>query len=510
MGLAGATGGVWTTAAVCLAALVAFMVGDLAITWLRLRVGLGIDPREELRRVRLAVPRRRGPGLHRLPGGARRRRASAAAARGPAAGRAAGAVRPRAARPDRERARAPARRAGEPRAAADDRAQLVGLHHDRRPRREDRDADRHRRAALRRRRSPSKARRCWTSCTSTTRRRCARSSPRVAEKPDVPQEAEWRMRYADGSFRHVAAAATSLLDDVRVQGIVLTVRDVEDRKAFEEQLRHRAFHDALTGLANRALFYDRVEHALTRGARADTHVGVLFVDLDDFKTVNDTRGHADGDRLLQEVANRLTACLRAGDTAARLGGDEFGVLVESVTEAGALEATAARVLEALRQPVELANGVVVVSASVGMAISTIQRPRRRGVPAQGRPRDVRRQARRQAARAALRAAARGRRAERRRAVVRARRRAARRDRVRAGGPGRDHDGLPADHGPAHRPGRGLRVLVALQPRAAPHPGPVVRPGAPPRARLRARGQGDRGRAGVGGFAAGGHLPDVQL
>src|SRR3954447_24078670 len=192
----------------------------------------------------------------------------------------------------------------------------------------------------------------------------------AAAKSDVSQEGEWRMRYADGSFRHVAAAATSLLDDPRVEGIVLTVRDVEARKAFEEQLRHRAFHDALTGLANRALFYDRVEHALTRAARAETPVGVLFVDLDDFKAVNDTRGHAEGDRLLQEVARRLTACLRAGDTAARLGGDEFGVLVESATEAEALEATSARVLEALRQPVELEDGKVVVNASIGMAIST--------------------------------------------------------------------------------------------------------------------------------------------
>ena len=114
------------------------------------------------------------------------------------------------------------------------------------------------------------------------------------------------MRYADGSYRHIAAVATNLLDDPRVGGIVLTARDVNDRKAFEEQLRHRAFHDALTGLANRALFYDRVEHALTRAAREDAQVAVLFVDLDDFKAVNDARGHAEGDRLLEEVARRLT------------------------------------------------------------------------------------------------------------------------------------------------------------------------------------------------------------
>jgi diguanylate cyclase (GGDEF)-like protein/PAS domain S-box-containing protein len=187
--------------------------------------------------------------------------------------------------------------------------------------------------------------------------------------PDEPQEAQWRMRYADGSDRHVEAVATNLLDDARVAGIVITMRDVEERKAFEEQLRHRAFHDALTGLANRALFYDRVEHALGRAAREASQVAVLFVDLDDFKTINDVRGHTDGDRLLQELARRLSGCLRAADTAARLGGDEFGVLLEGIDEDG-LAATADRVLEALSHPAELSPGHVTVSASIGMALST--------------------------------------------------------------------------------------------------------------------------------------------
>ncbi len=193
----------------------------------------------------------------------------------------------------------------------------------------------------------------------------------VAAKPvGEPHEAEWRMRYADGGYRHVAAAANSLLDDARVRGIVLTVRDVEARKAFEEQLRHRAFHDPLTGLANRALFYDRIEHALDRGTRSPAQAGVLFVDLDDFKTVNDTRGHADGDALLVEIARRLSASLRSGDTAARLGGDEFGILLEGLSGPPALQTAAARILETLAAPVELEQGPITVSASVGMAIST--------------------------------------------------------------------------------------------------------------------------------------------
>src|SRR4051794_3225189 len=193
----------------------------------------------------------------------------------------------------------------------------------------------------------------------------------VAAKPvGEPHEAEWRMRYADGSYRHVAAAANSLLDDERVRGIVLTVRDVEARKAFEEQLRHRAFHDPLTGLANRALFYDRIEHTLNRGTRSTAQAGVLFVDLDDFKQVNDTRGHADGDALLVEVAKRISGSLRSGDTAARLGGDEFGILLEGLAGPPALQSAALRILDALAHPVELESGAFTVLASVGMALST--------------------------------------------------------------------------------------------------------------------------------------------
>jgi diguanylate cyclase (GGDEF)-like protein/PAS domain S-box-containing protein len=191
----------------------------------------------------------------------------------------------------------------------------------------------------------------------------------AAKAPGEPHYAEWRMRYADGSYRHIAAVATNLLDDPRVGGIVVTASDVNDRKAFEEQLRHRAFHDALTGLANRALFYDRVEHALTRAAREDAQIAVLFADLDDFKAANDARGHAHGDRLLEEVARRLSSCLRSADTPARLGGDEFGVLIEDVTDPAGVTHTAARILETLTQPVELDGESIAVSTSIGLVIS---------------------------------------------------------------------------------------------------------------------------------------------
>ena len=124
--------------------------------------------------------------------------------------------------------------------------------------------------------------------------------------------------------------ATNLLDDERIHGIVLTARDVDERRAFEQQLRHRAFHDPLTQLANRALFYDRIEHALAPELRDDHQVAVLFVDLDDFKAINDDMGHGVGDELLVGVAGRLRSCVRSADTVARLGGDEFGILLERI------------------------------------------------------------------------------------------------------------------------------------------------------------------------------------
>ena len=110
--------------------------------------------------------------------------------------------------------------------------------------------------------------------------------------------AEWRVHHADGTWRYVEVVANNLLSDPTVEGIVLTLRDVTERKGLEDELKHQAFHDALSGLANRALFRDRLEHALARAARSLTSLAVLFLDLDDFKLVNDSLGHAAGDQLL--------------------------------------------------------------------------------------------------------------------------------------------------------------------------------------------------------------------
>jgi len=136
------------------------------------------------------------------------------------------------------------------------------------------------------------------------------------------------------------------------------------------ELQHRALHDVLTGLAQRELFVDRVEQALLRHRRVPGQVALLFIDLDDFKRVNDTLGHAAGDRLLGEVAGRLRTCLRAGDTAARLGGDEFAILLDGVPDPGLGAVVARRVLAALREPVDLHGMRVTVDASIGIATTT--------------------------------------------------------------------------------------------------------------------------------------------
>ena len=141
--------------------------------------------------------------------------------------------------------------------------------------------------------------------------------------------------------------------------------------AREEQLTHQAFHDPLTGLANRRLFSDRVDHALLRSRRTGDLTAVLFVDLDDFKTVNDSLGHAAGDRLLAAVASRLSGCVRPGDTVARLGGDEFGVLLEEMEGPEHAANVARRILESLDVAFPLDGRQVFTRASVGVATADL-------------------------------------------------------------------------------------------------------------------------------------------
>jgi diguanylate cyclase (GGDEF)-like protein/PAS domain S-box-containing protein len=163
----------------------------------------------------------------------------------------------------------------------------------------------------------------------------------------------------------VEAICTNLLRNEDIRGIVLNVRDISERKSFERQLEHQAFHDEVTGLANRALFRDRVDHALQRVRRGGS-IAVLFVDLDDFKTVNDTLGHQAGDQLIRAVADRITRTARSIDTAARLGGDEFAVLLEDDDQVDPKH-VGERLLETIAAPVEIDGKQLAVTASIGIA-----------------------------------------------------------------------------------------------------------------------------------------------
>jgi diguanylate cyclase (GGDEF)-like protein/PAS domain S-box-containing protein len=176
---------------------------------------------------------------------------------------------------------------------------------------------------------------------------------------------EHRIHHADGTWHVVQAIAKNLIDVEAVGGLVVNYRDITEQKALEEQLRRQAFHDELTGLPNRALFTDRLEHAIQFLGRDTAPIAVLFVDLDDFKTVNDSLGHDAGDRLLVEAARRIEKCIRSVDTVARLGGDEFAVLMEDVGAEAPTEA-ASRILAALHEPIQLHRQPLTITASIGI------------------------------------------------------------------------------------------------------------------------------------------------
>ena len=160
-----------------------------------------------------------------------------------------------------------------------------------------------------------------------------------------------------------------MVDGAKV-GYVFTYRDIGERKQTEDKLQHDAMHDVLTGLPNRALFLDRLNLALARRSRRrDQSCGVLFLDLDRFKEINDVLGHAAGDVLLGAVAERLRAALRPHDSAARLGGDEFAVLVENILSAGDLEIVASRVLPEMERPFDIFGHSVQAGASIGVAMA---------------------------------------------------------------------------------------------------------------------------------------------
>jgi diguanylate cyclase (GGDEF)-like protein/PAS domain S-box-containing protein len=178
---------------------------------------------------------------------------------------------------------------------------------------------------------------------------------------------EIRFRTRDGEWRPVGLTLTNLIDEPGVEGFVATVHDITERKVFEEQLKRHAFYDSLTGLPNRLLFRDRLDQSLSRLGRSSGNVGLLFLDLDHFKQINDSLGHGVGDQLIQQAANRIRQCVHDQDTVARLGGDEFVILLDYVNDDAEAASLAGRILTSFEQPFRFNGREYVISLSIGIA-----------------------------------------------------------------------------------------------------------------------------------------------
>lgn len=196
-----------------------------------------------------------------------------------------------------------------------------------------------------------------------------RFARRLTERARAEGRLSCRVRHAEGRWRHVQVVGKNLVDEPEVAGYVLTVRGVPDRAQADNPAHRRAAHDALTGLPDRTLLRRRIQQALSRPG-GETGCALLFVDLDGFKQINDSLGHAAGDAVLVAVAHRLAACLRTTDVGARLGGDEFGVLLEGIEEDGDAIRVAERLLAAIVGDYRAVDTTVRVGASVGVAVHT--------------------------------------------------------------------------------------------------------------------------------------------
>jgi diguanylate cyclase (GGDEF)-like protein/PAS domain S-box-containing protein len=183
----------------------------------------------------------------------------------------------------------------------------------------------------------------------------------------------YRVLDRDGACRSMETLATNLLDDEAVSGIVLNTRDITERRALEERLAHQASHDMLTRLPNRSLLLDRIDIALARHRRHGSGVAVVFLDLDGFKTINDTLGHDVGDAVLREIATRIGHAIRETDSAARIGGDEFAVLLDGIDGPEEAQEVTDRILELLGRPFRHDDRDVRPAASAGIAFATADR-----------------------------------------------------------------------------------------------------------------------------------------
>ena len=194
----------------------------------------------------------------------------------------------------------------------------------------------------------------------------AEVSQRLAQRNRVEHYESVRV-HRTGRRIDVSLSVSPVLDGDRVVAIASIARDITGRKHVERMINHLAFHDGLTGLANRTLLLDRLQHALARAHRTGGFVAVIYLDLDDFKEVNDRLGHAAGDQLLQAVSARLQPLLRPGDTFGRLGGDEFVVVSDRIPNERAAVGIAERLATALSEPFEFDAARVQVTASIGVA-----------------------------------------------------------------------------------------------------------------------------------------------
>ena len=179
---------------------------------------------------------------------------------------------------------------------------------------------------------------------------------------------EFRFRHAQGHWIHLEALGNNLMEHPGIHGVVLTSRDVSERKKAEKRAEYLSQHDVLTGLPNRVLMQDRLHQAISQARRNGGLVALMFIDLDRFKMVNDLFGHITGDTLLKQVAARLTECLRDTDTVARLGGDEFTIMLPDATNPQVVGEVAQRVLKEFSLPFSDGEQEMFVSASIGISL----------------------------------------------------------------------------------------------------------------------------------------------
>jgi diguanylate cyclase (GGDEF)-like protein/PAS domain S-box-containing protein len=179
---------------------------------------------------------------------------------------------------------------------------------------------------------------------------------------------EFRVRHSDGTWRTLESIGKNCLDVPAIRGIIVNTRDVSERRAIQQRIQHLAYHDALTSLPNRSLLQDRVAQAISRADRSGKRLAVMFIDIDNFKNINDTLGHDVGDELLREVARRLSASVRGHDTIARQGGDEFIVLLEELEGQAGAARVAQKILDALRSAFDVGGTKQHVSGSIGIAL----------------------------------------------------------------------------------------------------------------------------------------------